>query len=262
MNNNQLIIIEKLPNKVAIVTLNNPPFNLTKLETTVQLSEALKKLDKDEAVRSIVITGAGEKAFCAGSDIKEFPDVKEQIIEKKLKKEIDTFNAIELLSKPVIAAINGTACGGGGEIALACDIRIISEDAKIGFPEVKLGIFPASGGLYRLPKLIGASQALELMYLGKLINANEALRIGLVNHVIPKEGLLTFAIDLASDIAKQPLESIKAIKRGVRGAQRLSLEENTELTLRLSESVFKTEDCTEGVNAFFEKREPKFKGLQ
>lgn len=261
MNEEKLIIVEKLPSGVAILTLNNPPLNLTTLETTRQLSEALVDLDNDDAVRTVVITGSGN-AFCAGSDIKEFPSVRDNVIEKKLKKEIDTFNAIELLSKPVIAAINGTACGGGGEIALACDIRVISEEAKIGFPEVKLGVFPGSGGLYRLPKLVGASVASELMYLGDLISAPEALRIGLVNHVMPKEETLAYSINLAANIAKQPFESIKAIKQGVRVAEDQTLEENTNLTLSLSEKVFQTEDCKEGVNAFFEKREPKFKSVK
>lgn len=254
----ELILLEKKSSGVAILTLNNPPLNLTTLETTRQMKDTLKEIETDRSIRSIVITGAGDKAFCAGSDVKEFPEVRNQVIEKKLKKEIETFNAIELLSKPVVAAINGVACGGGGEIALACDIRIMAEDAQIGFPEVKLGVFPGSGGLYRLPKLVGSAVALELMYLGKLISAQEALRIGLVNHVVLKGDVLTHAMELAETIAKQPRESLKAIKRGVYESDQLTLKENTNLTLELSEKVFKTDDCTEGVEAFFEKREAKF----
>lgn len=253
------IIVDRLPNGVARITLNNPPLNLVTLEMSRQLEETLNRLDSDDSVRVVVLTGAGDKAFCAGSDIKEFPQVWDEVIDKKLKKENAAFSRIEFLSKPVIAAIEGIACGGGCEITLACDIRIIADNAKIGLPEIKLGVFPGSGGLFRLPRLIGASRAAELMYLGHFISAREAERIGLVNRVVPAGEAVDEAVRLATEIAGQPFEAVKAIKKGVRESASLSHDEAVELTLELSDIVFKTEDCAEGVQAFFEKRAPNFK---
>ncbi len=255
----KLILVDHLDGGVSKLTLNNPPLNLVTLDLTRQLIEALEALDNDDSVRSVVITGAGDKAFCAGSDIKEFPDVSDQVVEKKLAKENEAFSRIERLTKPVIAAIEGIACGGGCEISLSCDLRIMAENAQIGLPEIKLGIFPGSGGLFRLPKLVGPSNALELMYLGDFIDAKEAYRIGLVNRIVPEGTAEAKAIELAQEIAKRPRESVKIIKQGVRKALTQSDEEAVQFTLDMSDRVFKTEDCKEGISAFFEKREPRFK---
>ncbi|MCM3713489.1 enoyl-CoA hydratase/isomerase family protein [Halalkalibacter oceani] len=254
----ELIQFEKRTNKVAVLTLNNPPLNVTTLEATKQLRSILQEIEADDEVRVVILTGAGEKAFCAGSDINEFPSVRDDVIGKKLRKENEAFNAIEALPKPVIAAINGVACGGGGEIALACDIRIIAETSRIGFPEVNLGVFPGSGGLFRLPQVVGEAKALELMYFGDLIDAKEAYRIGLVNEVVPDDDVFDYALRLAERLAQKPKASLKAIKQGVKRSARLTVAENTELTLELSDRVFQTRDCEEGVKAFFEKREPRF----
>lgn len=261
MTETGLIIVEKLHHGVVKLVLNNPPLNLVTLELTGKLKKILDQLDQDESVRIVVITGNGEKAFCAGADIKEFMDVRDQVVEKKLAKENEALSSIEFLSKPVIAAIEGMALGGGCEIALACDIRIMSEKAKIGLPEIKLGVFPGSGGLFRLPRLVGASRALELLYLGKIIDAGEAFNIGLVNQVVPEGEAEKTALNMAEKIAQQPIEAIKAIKMGVRESFLLSHKENVDLSLKLSDKVFQTEDCAEGVSAFFEKRSPQFKGV-
>lgn len=253
------ILVEYRGNGIAQIRLHHPPLNVWTLTMTEQLMEALQELEADDAVRVMVVTG-GDKAFCAGSDIKEFPQVRDRVVEKKLRRENDAFSELERITKPVIAAIEGVACGGGWEIALSCDIRIIAENARVGLPEIKLGVVPGSGGLFRLPWLIGPSKALELMYLGDLISAREAERIGLVNRVVPPGEALDAALKLAAQIAQQPMESLKAIKRGVRESRLQSVEDAVELTLQLSERVFGTDDCTEGVTAFFEKRKPVFQG--
>jgi enoyl-CoA hydratase/carnithine racemase len=254
-----MIRLEKLNNKVAVVILDNPPLNILTLEMTQRLISLFSEIEDDDGIRAIIITGAGGKAFCAGADIKEFVAVRDKVIEKKLSKENEALLKIETLSKPVIAAMDGITLGGGCEIALACDIRIIAEDVKIGLPEIKLGVFPGSGGLYRLPKIVGMSNAMEMMYTGDALTAQEAYRIGLVNHVTsPKEALI-FAKKLAEKIAQQPKQSLAAIKKGVRKSLEITQEEAIQYNLELSDEVFKTSDCEEGIHAFFEKRAPRFK---
>ncbi len=159
---NRLITTERVEPNVAKIVLNNPPLNLVTLELTEQLIEAIDGLERDNSVRVVIITGAGNEAFCAGSDVKEFPAVREQIVEKRLARENQAFSNIEFLPKPVIAAIEGVALGSGCEMSLACDIRIVAR-MHGSVPEIKLGVFPGSGGQYRLPKLVGTSRAVELM---------------------------------------------------------------------------------------------------
>lgn len=255
-----MVLVERLAGGVAKLVLNNPPLNLVTLELTRQLTEALDELERDSSVRAVVITGAGERAFCTGSDIKEFMAVRDRVVEKKLAKENEAFDRLEFLSKPTIAAIEGMAYGGGCEICLACDIRIMAENAKIGLPEVRLGVVPGSGGLFRLPKLVGPARAMELMYLGKLIDAFEAERIGLVNEVVPAGEALAHAMELAQEMARQPKAALAAIKQAVRESLVLPHRELVRLTLELSNGLFKTTDCKEGIRAFFEKREPRFEG--
>jgi enoyl-CoA hydratase/carnithine racemase len=260
MIKNRLILLEEVSEGVAKLVLNAPPLNLVTLELTRQLIEALDDLERNDSVRAVVITGAGNKAFCAGSDIQEFPAVWDAVVEKKLARENQAFDRIEFLSKPVVAAIEGIAYGGGCEISMACDIRIIAEDATVGLPEVKLGVVPGSGGMFRLPRLVGPARAMELMYLGNPIDAREAERIGLVNAVVPPGETLPYAIQLAQQIARQPRASISAIRRAVRESRVLPHDEAVRLTLELSDLVFRTDDCREGVEAFTQKRKPKFEG--
>ena len=256
----RLVLVERLAGGVAKLTLNNPPLNLVTLEMTRQLIEALQELERDEAVRAVVVTGAGDKAFCAGSDVKEFAAVRDRVVEKKLAQENEAFSGLESLSKPVIAAIEGLAYGGGCEISMACDIRVIAEGARVALPEVKLGVVPGSGGLFRLPELVGPARAMQLMYFGDPIGAREAEDIGLVNEVVPDGETLSRALDIARRVSRQPKEAVAAIKRGVRQSTRLDHSQSVQLTLDLSDHVFKTEDCAEGIKAFFEKREPRFAG--
>lgn len=256
---NKLVLVEKRDNRVALVTLNNPPLNMVTLELSAELAETLRKIDRDDDIRVVVLTGSGVKSFSVGSDVKEFPSVWDDPIGKKLKRENEAFNAFEFLSKPVIAAMEGNICGGGAEMSMACDMRVLAATGRMAFPEVNLGVFPASGGVFRLPKLVGPAKALELMYLGEFIDAEECRRIGLVNWVAPAGDAVKFALEIAGRIAIKPVESIKTIKRGVR---ELWLKPTTESfldNLQLSDELFATPDCAEGVSAFLEKRKPNFK---
>ncbi len=260
MTAENLVLMTRSEGGVAKLALNNPPLNLVTLGMAQQLIEVLDDLDTNESIRAVVVTGVGNKAFCAGSDVKEFMAVRDRVVEKKLARENRAFSGFELLSKPVIAAIEGLAYGGGCEIAMACDLRIIAANASMALPEVKLGVVPGSGGLFRLPELVGPARAMELMYLGDPISAREAKYMGLVNEVVPDGEALPRALNIARRISRQPKEAVAAIKRGVRESAQLTREEAVQLTLELSDHVFKTEDCAEGIRAFFEKREPRFEG--
>ena len=254
----RVVQVDRLDNGVAVLTLNNPPLNLITLELTRQMIEILDELDSDDEIRAMVIKGGGNRAFCAGADINEFMAVRDDVIDKKLKKENEAWSKLEQFSKPVIAAINGVAYGGGCEIALACDIRIMSENSKIGLPEVNLGVFAGAGGVFRLPKIVGTAKALELQILGDFIDAQTALQIGLVSYIATDGGVEEQAVALACRFANQSLEAVKAIKKSVRESWYQTHDEAVQMTLNLSEKVFQTPDCIEGVNAFKEKRKPVF----
>jgi enoyl-CoA hydratase/carnithine racemase len=244
---------------VAVLTLDNPPLNLTTLVTLDELLAACRQIASDERVRIVVVTGSGAKAFCAGSDVGEFAEVRGDVVARKLARENEAFTAIEQLPMPVIAALNGVTLGGGAEIALACDIRIMDETTRIGFPEVKLGVFPGSGGVFRLPRIVGPARAYELLYTGDIIDAREAHRIGLVNRLAPAGEALSTAVAFAETLALRPALASSLIRAGVRD----SLEQTTAVAIRRtladSHRVFTGPDIEEGVAAFFEKRAPAFK---
>jgi enoyl-CoA hydratase/carnithine racemase len=256
---NKMVLVEKHPeDKTALVTLNNPPLNLVTLELSAEMRETLVKLEQDADVRVIVLTGSGSKAFCVGSNVREFPEVADDVIGKKLQKENDTFNTIEFLDKPVIAAMEGTVCGGGFEMAMACDLRILAENSRIAMPEINLGVFPGSGGLFRLPQLVGKTKALEMMYLGDFIDAPECLALGLVNRLVSAGETVDVAMEIAKRIAQKPFEAIKLIKKGVREIGMQGSAECFYKNLEFSKSIFQTADCKEGVDAFIGKRPPRF----
>ncbi len=254
----ELIQTETRENGVAVVKLSNPPLNVVTVKLAHELYDAMTQLEKDPAVKVAVFTGAGGKAFSAGSDVREFPAVWDDVVEKKLRRENEAFNSIEFFSRPTLAAMEGTTCGGGLELAMACDIRILSEKGKVGMPEINLGIFPASGGLFRLPKLVGMARALEMMYLGEFISAEECFRIGLVNKLVPAGEALASALGLAEKIAAKPTEPLRRIKRGVRDFLNRGTEEVFLENLRRSADLWQAPDGQEGVRAFLEKRPPKF----
>ena len=254
---NKLLLVE-IKNYVALVTLNNPPLNILTLDMSAEMRDTLHKLEEDEDVRVIVLRGYGQKAFCVGADIKEFPQVWDDVIGKKLMNENLAIDAIELLDKPVIAALEGNVLGGGCEIAMAADIRIMSENGHIGLPEINLGVFPGSGGLFRLARYVGISKAYELLYTGRIMDAEEALKSGLVNRLVPEGTTQEAAIELAEIIASKPFEAIKLIRKGVRELSQKTTAENFRHNLELSRTVFQTADCAEGVDAFIHKRKPEF----
>jgi enoyl-CoA hydratase len=243
---------------VAVLTLDNPPLNLNTLVTLDKLLAACRDIAANEGVRAVVVAGSGSKAFCAGSDISEFAHVLEDVVSRKLARENEAFTALEQLPMPVIAALNGVTLGGGAEIALACDIRILDENARIGFPEVKLGVFPGSGGVFRLPRLVGPAKAYELLYIGELIDAREAHRIGLVNRLAPAGQALSAAVALAETLASRPALALSLIRAGVRDSLNQTTQEAIDRTLADSHRVFTGPDIEEGINAFFNKRAPVF----
>jgi enoyl-CoA hydratase len=257
-DNKQILILDKSENGVATLTLNNPPLNLITLESSRKIVGILDELEQDSSIRVLIIKGQGNKAFCAGADVKEFASVWDEVVEKKLKKENEAMDRIAYFSKPVIAAIENVALGGGCELCLACDMRIMSETARIGLPEINLGVFPGSGGLFRLAKLVGPSKAMELMFLGHMLSSTEALQIGLVNRIAPSGMAYILAQEIAVQIAQKSTVSVQLIKKGVHNSQYLSQDEMMKLNLELSNIVFKTKDCEEGIKAFFEKRTPHF----
>ena len=172
MENNKKIYIDYFDEgRIARITLDNPPMNLTTLKILDELMEAVLKVSFDDKVRVVVITAAGTRIFCGGSDLKEFPAIRDNFIEMKLRKENAIFSRLEMMDKPVIAAINAQALGGGCEMALACDFIVLAENAKIGQPEINIGTFPGSGATFRLPRRVGIAKAMEMLYLGTALTA-------------------------------------------------------------------------------------------
>jgi enoyl-CoA hydratase/carnithine racemase len=243
---------------IAVVTLANPPLNLNTMATLHALVEWCARIAADESIRVVVITGAGDRAFCAGSDLKEFAAVRDRVAELKLALENRAFTAIEELPQPVIAALNGVTLGGGAEIALACDIRILDAGARFGFPEINLGVFPGSGGVFRLPRVVGPAHAYQLLYTGEAVGAEEALRIGLVNRIAPPGQCLATAMELARTLSRKPALALTLVRAAVRDSLRQSTSDATARTLSDSDTVFTGPDIDEGLAAFFAKRPAQF----
>jgi enoyl-CoA hydratase/carnithine racemase len=252
------IFVEKLEGGVAKITIDNPPLNLITVDTLRQLMEAVIQAADDETVRVVIITAAGERIFSGGSNMKEFDELRDNFIEKKLRRECAIFSRIESMPKPVIAAVNAQCLGGGCELALSCDFIVMDERAQIGQPEVDIGSFPGSGGLFRLPKRVGYTKAFEMLCLGTAVSAAEALEIGLINRVAPAGKVMETAYDLALQLSSKPRFALKCIKEGVRASFTQTTAEATEMSLRMTEEIMKTKDSIEGTAAFFEKRPPVF----
>lgn len=243
--------------KISIITINRPEsLNALNAKTIQEISTALDQLNSDSSCRAIIITGSGEKSFVAGADIKEFSDFGQEKAEELARNgQNSLFNKIESLSKPVIAAVNGFALGGGLELAMACHIRYASENAKLGLPEVTLGLIPGYGGTQRLPKLVGKGLANEIIFSAKMIPAQRAKEIGLVNEVFPIEELLTKTKELAKTIANN---SPMAISKAILAVNLSDTDKGFETEIKSFGELFDMDDKKEGVSAFMEKRKPTF----
>jgi enoyl-CoA hydratase len=246
--------------RVALITINRPEkHNALDGQMRCAFLGALDGLSRDAEVRAVVVTGAGDKAFVAGADISEF-EGRTPVQQYRVMKLPTVFDAVERCPKPVIAAVNGYCLGGGMELALACDIRVASSAARFGQPEVNLGIIPGGGGTQRLPRIVGLGAALKLILTGEMISAEEALRLGLVEEVVPPEQLLGRALALAETIAAKSPVAVSAAKEATRDALSLPLADGLKLETALFQLCFASEDKVEGVRAFLEKRAANFPG--
>lgn len=249
--------------RVATLFLANPPMNVVTLGMTRQMGAALTRLASDPEIGALVLSGEGTRAFCAGSDIREFPGLVEEkgIVSRKLAVENDTYGQVAHFSKPTVAAIEGLALGGGLELASGCDLLVVALDAKLGLPEVKLGGFPGSGGTVRVTQRIGLGRAKEFMLLGRPVDAEQALAWGLVNRIVPRGEALSTAREIAAGLANGPAQAIYACKRALQNAVDLPEDEAIARSLNLSEALSQTADFSEGVRAFIEKRPAVFRDI-
>ncbi|HEY82525.1 MAG TPA: enoyl-CoA hydratase/isomerase family protein [Dehalococcoidia bacterium] len=247
--------------RIAIFTINRPEaLNAMNVQAARELHQAMVDFRDDPELWVGIITGAGERAFCVGADIKDMlPFLKEHLQNRPWAMPDTPMRGLELW-KPLIAAINGLALGGGLEIALACDLRIASEKARLGTPEVMLGLIPGWGGTQRLPRMIPQCKAAELLLMGKPIDAQEAYRIGLVNIVVPPEAVMPTAREWAETICQAGPLAVRAAKEAMLRGSGLTLEEGLRLENALEAYLMGTEDFAEGTSAFIEKRKPNFKG--
>ncbi len=254
-------ILSKVTNSINTIIINRPKkLNALNKETIKELHKAFKVAEEDSEVKVIIVTGSGEKAFVAGADISEFADFDVKEGKKLSAKGHDIlFDFVENLSKPVIAAVNGFALGGGLELAMACHFRVASDNAKMGLPEVSLGVIPGYGGTQRLPNLVGKGRAMEMIMTAGMIDANQALTYGLVNHVTTQEELIPLCTKLASKITNNSLVAISAAIRAINANYTDGIN-GFDIEIKEFGNCFGTEDFVEGTTAFLEKRKADFPG--
>lgn len=257
----EFISYEREPNNIGILKINRPNvLNALNWDTLGELREFLEDVMPKEELKAIIITGAGDKAFVAGADIAQMNEMKERDFQDYVDYAHRVYELIENEPCPSIAAINGYALGGGCELALACDIRIASEKARLGFPEVKLGIFPGWGGTQRVTRVLGLGKTKELVFTGEMVNAEEALRIGLVERVVPHSEIMNEAKKLAGEIAKRGPIAVRLSKTAINAGSEMDLQKALLLEKTLVSLCFDSQDRIEGMKAFLEKREPTFTG--
>lgn len=248
-----------IENNIAIVQINNPPLNVLGKKVVQDLLKVFQEIEKNHNVRVVILTSAGQKAFMAGADIKEFPM---WLGDKDMKRHVtanhELYQYIDGFSKPIIAVLNGLTLGGGCELALCCDFRIAEQHAKIGLPEINLGIFPGGGGTQRLPRLIGMSKTKELIFFGDNVSAQAAFTIGLVNKVTPSGEGLECALEWANQLVTKSMYSLGKVKEALMYGADHTLEEGIQRETELFYDVFQHPDAFEGIEAFIEKREPIF----
>lgn len=245
---------------LAILTIANPPLNILSDAVRKSLYRRFEELRGDRAVRLVLLRGAGERAFSVGSDIREFPlDQGPLGGREKITLEQRMYQLLMDLPQVTLAAIQGYCLGGGLELALACDLRISGEDARLGFPEVNLGVFAGAGGTQRLLQLVGPARAKELMFLGDSWSASEATRLGIINRVVPRARLWDEAEALAVQLLERPYPALQAIKGAINAGLKRELAAGQQVEADLFAALFASEDIIEGVSAFREKRAPRFR---
>ncbi len=254
------LVVDRIDD-LAVVTVNRPKvLNALNAATIGELREAVGTLGADGTVRAVIVTGAGKKAFVAGADIVELAQLEPVRARELAQRGQELCEFLERMEKPVVAAINGFALGGGCELAMACTMRVAADTAKLGQPEINLGLIPGYGGTQRLPRLVGRARALELLLTGDPISAEEAWRIGLVNRVVPATALMQEAKSLAAALASKAPIAVRYILDAVRDGFQMSLAEGCAHEATLFGLVATTDDMREGTRAFLEKRRPNFKG--
>jgi enoyl-CoA hydratase len=255
-------LVELQLGEIPQLELNNPPLNLVTAELLGELEAALAELEDAAAgdVRVVIVSGRGERAFSAGSDVRAFEQHRGAAGRAHFVREEAAFKRLADLPMPTIAAIEANALGGGLELALACDIRVASERAQLGLPEVRLAVTPGAGGTQRLPRVVGLARAKELTLTGRLIDAREAERIGLVNRVVPAGEARTVAREIAAEIAQRGPLAVREVKRLIDLAADVDIATGLAAEIEASQLVFNSEDMREGAQAFFDKREPRYRG--
>ncbi|HEY8534553.1 MAG TPA: enoyl-CoA hydratase-related protein [Micromonospora sp.] len=244
---------------IGTIRLDRPPMNALNTQVQEELRAAAAQVAADDAIRAVVVYG-GPKVFAAGADIKEMADMPYADMAKRALELSRAFDAIARIPKPVVAAITGYALGGGCELALTCDWRVAAEDAKLGQPEIKLGIIPGAGGTQRLTRLIGPARAKDLIFSGRMVDAEEALRIGLVDRVVPAAEVYDAAVEMVRQYVSGPALALRAAKLAIDRGLEMDLDSALAWESQLFAGLFATEDRREGMAAFIEKRKPTFTG--
>ncbi|WP_139489972.1 enoyl-CoA hydratase [Brevibacillus dissolubilis] len=247
--------------QIGFLTIERPEvFNCLNVDTLATMREHIAEIALDKEVRAVIVTGAGEKAFCAGADLKERRTMTEQQVQRFIRLIRDTFTELERLPKPIIAAINGAAFGGGTELALSCDLRVMSETAQMGLTETSLGIIPGAGGTQRLPRIVGKAKAKELIFTARRISAQEALQIGLVNRIVPQAEVINTAVELANEIIANAPIALAQAKYAIDFGMEVDLATGLAIESNAYAITIPTKDRLEGLEAFKEKRKPVYRG--
>jgi enoyl-CoA hydratase/carnithine racemase len=244
---------------IGTIRLDRPPMNALNTQVQEELRESAQAATVDPAVRAVIVHG-GEKVFAAGADITDFTTTTYQQMSVRAAALSGAFDAVARIPKPVVAAVTGYALGGGCELALACDWRVVAEDAKLGQPEIRLGIIPGAGGTQRLARLIGPARAKDLIFSGRMVDAEEALRIGLADRVAPAPDVYATAVELLRPYITGPALALRAAKLAIDGGLGMDLASGLAWESQLFAGLFATDDRIEGTTAFVEKRKPKFTG--
>ncbi len=255
-------VLQRKDGEIAIITINRPEVrNALNAQVKLECLRAVQEVDADPEVRAVILTGAGDRAFAAGSDIAELQQrntVSEVLPQASVNRALA--HLLENMPKPTVAAINGFALGAGCELALACTFRIASESARLGLPEINLGIIPGNGGTQRLTRLVGKGRALQMVLTGEIVEAQEAYRMGLVSQVVPADKLLESALELARQLAGKPPLALLAAKQAINLGSEMGLATGIDYEAKLFAILCGTSDKTEGVSAFLEKRQAIFRG--